>query len=120
MYHGSNTMWRQYATQKGKIGEIDLVPGMAVYKLKKDGKEPAQYREDGLGNFFHVGLYIGGGKVIEAKGTKAGVVISCVSDGWTHASKLKYTEYDLTEDGVVTKAPISYPVQGTVTMASGT
>lgn len=26
MVHGSNTMWRQYATEKGKLGSIALVP----------------------------------------------------------------------------------------------
>ena len=55
MYHGSNTMYRKWSTEKGKIGEISLVPGMAVYKNKHDGKEPAEYLNDGLGNFYHVG-----------------------------------------------------------------
>lgn len=55
MYHGSNTMWRKYSVTKGKIGEIDLLPGMAVYKWRNDGKEPDQYRHDGIGNFYHVG-----------------------------------------------------------------
>ena len=86
MYHGSNTMWRQYSTKKGKIGEIDLYPGMAVYKWRNDGKEPSQYQDDGIGNFYHVGLYIGDGQVVEAKGTKYGVVYSCINQ-WTHASR---------------------------------
>ena len=96
MYHGSNTMYRQYSTEKGKIGQIPLVPGMAVYRWHNDGKEPARYKGDGLGNFSHVGLYIGNGKCIEAKGTKSGIVESNIST-WTYASKLKYTIYDLVE-----------------------
>ena len=73
MYHGSNTMWRKYTTERGKIGEIELVPGMAVFKI---------------------GLYIGDNQVIEAKGTNYGCVISKLKD-WPYAAKLKYTEYDV-------------------------
>lgn len=111
MYHGSNTMWRKYTTLKGKIGSIDLVPGMAVFKMRQDGKEPDQYKGDGLGNFYHVGLYIGDGKVIEAQSTKTGVVTSCISS-WGYAARLKYTEYDLNEGG-------EYPTTGTVVTAGG-
>lgn len=59
MYHGSNTMYRKWSTEKGKIGSIPLVPGMAVYKHRNDGKEPATYLNDGIGNMYHVGLYVG-------------------------------------------------------------
>lgn len=94
MYHGSNTMWRKYTIERGRIGEIELVPGMAVFKMRKDGKEPSAYKNDGLGNFYHIGLYIGDNQVIEAKGTNYGCVISKLKD-WSHAAKLKYTEYDV-------------------------
>lgn len=94
MYHGSNTMWRKYTTEKGKIGEVNLIPGMAVFKMRRDGAEPSSFKNDGQGNFYHVGLYIGDGKVVEAKGTKYGCVTSCISD-WGYAAKLKYTEYDV-------------------------
>ena len=99
MYHGSNTMYRKYGYDRGKIGEVELLPGMAVYKNRKDGKEPAVYLNDGLGNFYHVGLYIGDGKVVEAKGTKSGVVYSTIEE-WHYASKLQYTNYDVTEKDV--------------------
>ena len=98
MYHGSNTMYRKYSTEKGKIGEIKLVPGMAVYRWKKavSGEMPSAYVNDGLGNFKHVGMYIGNGKCIEAKGKQYGVVESDIST-WDYASKLKYTIYDVEE-----------------------
>lgn len=98
MYHGSNTMYRKYSTEKGKIGEIKLVPGMAVYRWKeaKRGELPTVYLNDGLGNFKHVGLYIGNGKCVEAKGTQYGVVYSDIST-WDYASKLVNTEYDVAE-----------------------
>lgn len=90
MYHGSNTMWRRYTTAKGKLGEIELLPGMAVFKRKTEGAP------DSLGNFYHVGLYIGGGRVIEAQSAATGVVTSAVSK-WRYAARLKDTVYDLKE-----------------------
>lgn len=96
MYHGSNTMYRNYTTSKGKIGEIAQIPGMAVFKHRNDGKEPDKFKKDGLGNFFHVGLYVGSGQVIEAKGTAYGVVTSDI-DEWSHAARLVNTEYDMDE-----------------------
>lgn len=115
MYHGSNTMYRKYSTEKGKIGEIKLVPGMAVYRWKKavEGEMPTAYLNDGLGNFKHVGLYIGNGKCIEAKGTQYGVVESDIST-WDYASKLKYTTYDVNEG----EEP-EHIVYGTVHTTSG-
>lgn len=55
----------------------DLTAGDLVYKLK-DGKA------------VHVGLYIGNGMVIEAKGRDAGVVISTLSDSWAAANRPAY------------------------------
>lgn len=115
MYHGSNTMWRKWSTIKGKIGEVDLVPGMAVYKNKKDGKEPAEYKNDGQGNFYHVGLYIGDDKVIEAKGTNYGVVTSKLSE-WGYASMQKDTVYDV---GTEEETEPDESLQGTVTTQTG-
>ena len=62
--------------------------------MRQDGKEPDQYKGDGLGNFYHVGLYIGDGKVIEAQSTKTGVVTSCISS-WGYAARLTNTVYDI-------------------------
>ena len=67
MYHGSNTMWSKYTTKKGELssgkrtdGE-KLKPGTAVFKVKGT-------------DYYHVGLYIGDNKVIEAQCTRTGVV----------------------------------------------
>lgn len=118
MYHGSNTMWRKYSTEKGKIGSINLVPGMAVYKWRNDGKEPSSYQDDGIGNFYHVGLYIGNNQVVEAKGTKYGVVYSDV-DQWTHASRQKNTEYDMAESTSSDSNSTSFPIEGKVETSGG-
>ena len=119
MYHGSNTMWRKYSTEKGKIGSITVIPGMAVYKWRNDGKEPSDYQSDGQGNFYHVGLYVGNDQVVEAKGTKYGVVYSSLSQ-WTHASKQKNTDYDMTEAGSDNSNSTSaFPIEGLVKTSGG-
>lgn len=87
MYHGSNTMYRDYCTAKGELSggrRTDgqpLLPGTAVFT----GSD---------GDHGHVGLYIGGGEVIEAQGTKAGVIKSKVSKSkWTFWGELKGVDY---------------------------
>lgn len=92
MYHGSNTMWSRYCTSKGalKSGKRSdgktLKPGSAVFKCRNGN------------DYYHVGLYIGDGIVIEAQGTSTGVVTSSVSK-WTHWGELKGANYD---DDIVT------------------
>jgi hypothetical protein len=89
IYHGSNTMYLRYCSAKGKLsgGKRDdgqeLKPGTSVYvyDAKKD-------------NCKHVGLYIGGGLVIEAKGTQAGVITSKITDSkWNRWGELKDVDY---------------------------
>lgn len=92
IYHGSNTIWRKFLDVKGRIRELPLLPGVAVFKWREDG-EPQQYEEDGEDDFYHIGLYVGDGNVIEAKSVKAGCVMSTLEDGWTHAGYLRGIEY---------------------------
>lgn len=87
MYHGSNTMYDRYCTAKGtfKNGKrtdgIELKPGTALFTGTTSNKG-------------HVGLYIGSGYVIEAQGTKAGVVKSKSSLAkWTYWGELKGVNY---------------------------
>lgn len=79
IYHGSNTMWNTYTNpaHRGAVGgRMEIYPGTAVYQ-NTDGKRT------------HVGMYVGVGKygvdtVIEAQGTRTGVVESQLSawDEW--------------------------------------
>lgn len=85
MYHGSNTMWRKYAAAKGALqggkrtdGQ-PLKPGTAVFLTKGSDRH-------------HVGLYVGDGKVIEAKGTAYGVVESKITR-WNEWAELTGTSY---------------------------
>lgn len=85
--HGSNSIWDRYCSSKGKLSGgkrldgVELKPGTAVF-TGDDNKKP------------HIGLYVGAGKVIEAKGTQAGVCTSNVSDSkWKYWGELRGVEY---------------------------
>ena len=89
MYHGSNTMWNKYCVAQGKLvnGKRDdgkeLKPGTAVFVLK------------GTSDRSHVGLYVGDGKVIEASGTKVGVIITDITHSkWAEWGELKGVDYN--------------------------
>lgn len=72
---GANTMY-QNATVKGTISTMPDTPGLAVWM---DG---------------HIGVYIGGGEVVEASGTRKGVIKTQLAGrGWTHWLKVPYINY---------------------------
>ena len=97
MYHGSNTIYRKYCKRNGMLSNgkksdgTELIPGTAVFVYNK-----AQ------NNYSHVGLYIGGKYVIEAKGTQNGVVRSKITDKkWSHWGELKGVNY-----GIIPPEPV--------------
>ena len=98
MYHGSNTMYLHRCTAKGQLkngkrtdGQA-LLPGTAVFTYNAS-----------KANYSHVGLYVGDGWVIEAKGTQAGVTKSKVTDSrWTNWGELKGVSYGRAAGGPVT------------------
>ena len=54
IYHGSNTIYRKYCSEKGKLSSVSqLKPGMAVFKWNPNTPEKFN---DGLGDFQHIGL----------------------------------------------------------------
>lgn len=64
------------ATEKGELSTIPEIPGLAVWK-------PG-----------HIGIYIGNGEIIEARGTRNGVIQSSIYDGvFTHWLKIPYIHY---------------------------
>lgn len=72
----ANQMYHN-AAESGEIDTIPEIPGLAVW-------------HDG-----HIGVYIGGGFVIEAMGTHYGVVRTELEGrGWTHWLKIPYIDYD--------------------------
>lgn len=73
---GANQMYYN-ARESGPISTMPDIPGLAVW-------------HDG-----HIGVYIGNGQVIEAMGTRYGVVKTELADrGWTHWLKVPYINYD--------------------------
>ena len=120
MPHGSNSMIRQYCVRYGKIGEIELKPGMAVFRWSPSG-EPDRFKDDGLGNFRHVGMYVGNGRTIEMKDTQTGVNEGKTSQ-WDYAAELKFTNYDVQEGQESPEVPAESFVgfEGVVTTSGGT
>ncbi len=87
IYHGSDTMYRKYCVNKGELSKGKrtdrgtLKPGTAVFVWNGS-------------NYSHVGLYAGGGIVIEAMSTLKGVTTTKVTAGkWTHWGELQGVNY---------------------------
>lgn len=63
---GSNT-WYRYIMQNGWVGTPEeckamfgtIPEGAFLFILANDGKEPAKYQWDGIGNVSHIGIYTG-------------------------------------------------------------
>lgn len=80
IYHGSNTIWNKYTSMTGQVGgTLSIRPGTAVFMVNDNRRT-------------HIGLYIGGGKCIEAQGTRTGVVESDISrwDEWGQLTDVDY------------------------------
>lgn len=106
MYHGSNTMYSKYCTANGPLKNgrrtdgHELKPGTALFTGNSTDRG-------------HVGLYIGDGWVIEAQGTKAGVVKSKASLAkWTWWGELKGVDYGEKHDEIPVQVVISPTIPG--------
>lgn len=103
--HGSNSQWRDSLFEKGAISGNAVPVGALVFKLRN--------RDD----FYHVGIYVGGGNVVEAQGTQTGVVSSRLAS-WTHYGLVKGIGYSEKRDEVIKlkpgKAYVDVPNDGTV------
>lgn len=120
-HYGTNTLWRStqkfYTTDpngnyptnelwwKGTISDCESIYGdipagaLLFHQIPEDGNPPipAYYRGDGIGNFVHVGIYCGNGKVMQSGGLDAGSVPGGgvhLSDynpsAWSHVAFLVY------------------------------
>ena len=85
--HGSNTQYREFCRNKGHLENgiptdgHALRPGTLMFLTDKSGCR------------HHVGIYVGDNRVIEAKGTKSGVVVSAPSH-WDDWGELKIIDFD--------------------------
>ena len=102
IYHGSNTIYRKYCREKGKLTKTaQLQPGMAVFKWNPNTPEKFN---DGLGDFQHIGLVVSV-KPLEIIHASTGTM--CVTTDtklgtWKYWGKLKDVDYTSTggEDAV--------------------
>jgi cell wall-associated NlpC family hydrolase len=75
-------------TRRGMIGSMPLTPGCTLYMYSS-----------GKGRMAHVGMYIGGGQVVEARGVDYGIVITKLKDrAWTHWGLLDWLQHDIATD----------------------
>lgn len=96
--HGSNSIYRKHCAQTGKIeAEENLAPGMAVFKHRADGGEPAHYGQDGLGNFYHIGLVTAVDPLRIVHATPPAAKVDEVLGNWSHWGVLKEAPVDLPE-----------------------
>lgn len=83
MPHGCNGLYNKYCHTKGELKDESLLyPGCLVFKRSEKYENP----------IYHVGIYIGGGKVVEAHGTAKGVIQSTLF-GWSHYGYPKGVEW---------------------------
>lgn len=110
-YRGSNDMARGAAwlgTLSQARAQGRLVPGAGVL-IREETEEnlPARYAGDGLGDFSHVGLYVGEGAlcdtdkngnarscdVVHSSATMGRVAGSTLQNGWTHVMWFSEIDY---------------------------
>ncbi len=93
IYHGSNTIYREYCGEKGSISSVaQLVPGMAVFKWKPE--TPSKFHDD-LGDFCHIGLVVSTSplQIIHASSDAGCVTIDDSLGKWRYWGKLKNVDY---------------------------
>lgn len=107
IYHGSNTIWRQYLSDKGNLTDgkrtdgQELKPMSLVFQMTPDPKQ-----DDGEDQN-HVGIYIGGGLVVEAKQTKDGVLYTVlVERAWEQWGELAQVDYSAQEESAADPQPV--------------
>lgn len=104
---GSNAWYREClrcgwaGTPEDCVKAFGLIPkGALLFILEQDGKEPAKYREDGIGNASHIGIKTGRGKgAIHSSSSRGCVTESEFRDktirngGWNRVGLLNAFDY---------------------------
>ena len=86
---GATTIFNTWTSETGTIDTMPDEPGLAVFRANES--KPATKE--------HVGLHIGGGLVVDARGSSAGVVIGTMASygKWTHWARLADVDYSAQE-----------------------
>lgn len=109
-YRGSNDMLRNACNKVIPLDEAirtgQLRRGWLLFIREFDGKEPAQYRGDGMGNASHVGIYTGPGnpEVVHSSQTRGGVAASTLKNGWSMAGEPKGIDFENESSSAVATA----------------
>lgn len=132
-YRGSNDMARNAAW----LGTVDnaraqgkLVPGAGLLIHEETG-EPERYRGDGLGNFSHVGLYLGpdaitdtgrdglrrGCDAAHSSQTMGRVAGTTLENGWTHVMWFPEIDYGEEAEGLTASGVTEGLTAGTASAA---
>lgn len=109
--HGSNSMWKGSLFEQGYIAGNAVPPGALVFKLRNGD------------DYYHVGIYVGDDRVVEAKSTYYGVIESRLSD-WTHYGLVRGIGYSSDRGDPVPglkpgAAIVDVPNDGTVNIRKG-
>lgn len=89
IFHGSNTIYRKYCSEKGKLTSVDqLLPGMAVFKHKST--DTTKY-PDGLGDFYHIGMVtsVKPLRIVQASSVSKKVIVDSKLGKWVYWGWLK-------------------------------
>lgn len=116
---GTNDMVRNHCAWLGTLSNAraagKLVPGAFLLIWKEESDQlPAKYRGDGLGDFNHIGIYVGDKgftekgllgtrhsyEVVHSSKTKGKVAGSTLKNGWTHVLYLQEVDYGTFNSGV--------------------
>lgn len=87
------------STVKGAYKDFPYIPGTLVYKSSTTAAN----------KIHHVGVYIGNGKVIEAKGHSWGVIESDFNSNWNFWSQCPYIEVDAKSEKDTSVKPTPQP-----------
>ena len=127
-WKGSNSMYRNYYQWRGTVKECEakygMIPqGALVFTRKNDGGEVERGYHDGLGNFSHVGIYVGAPHGV-IHSTTGGVQYGKFPDAkrWTNVVLLSmidyYTQQNINNDTKDAKQIIT-EIRGLLTKLEG-
>ena len=119
IYHGSNTIYRKYCSDKGKLTSVSqLQPGMAVFKWNPNTPEKFN---DGLGDFQHIGLVVCVNplRIIHASSAAGCVTTDTKLGKWAYWGWMKDVARDAGDDQGGDEEPMAEIQYATVTADSG-
>jgi len=99
IYHGSNTIYRKHCSAVGPTKGAKLEPGMAVFKHRSDGKEPSQFRGDGIGNLYHIGLVTSVNPLRIVHATTPAAKADSTLGQWSRWGRLALAENEAADSG---------------------